>query len=121
MKKSFLFKYHLFLISLSICIGFYLLGFDYINPQNTEWLYAGDLSTYQLGWQFFRIDEWHFPIGMNPNYGIYLNNSIVFSDSIPFLTTSLEVVSFTYSISIICLYYLTTFKLFNNSKQQGET
>lgn len=85
MKKSFLFKYHLFLISLSICIGFYLLGFDYINPQNTEWLYAGDLSTYQLGWQFFRIDEWHFPIGMNPNYGIYLNNSIVFSDSIPFL------------------------------------
>jgi hypothetical protein len=83
-KKYSIFKYQIFLIITSISFCFYLLGPNYINPQNTEWLFNGDLSTYQLGWQFFRLDEWRFPLGMNPNYGIYLNSSVVFSDSRPF-------------------------------------
>jgi hypothetical protein len=82
-KKYSIFKYQIFLIITSISFCFYLLGPNYISPLNSEWLFNGDLSTYQLGWQFFRLDEWRFPLGINPNYGIYLNNSVVFSDSIP--------------------------------------
>lgn len=83
MKKNSTFKYQIFLIITSISFCFYLLGPNYISPLNSEWLFSGDLSTYQLGWQFFKLDEWRFPLGINPNYGIYLNSSVVFSDSIP--------------------------------------
>ncbi|MDA7752250.1 DUF6311 domain-containing protein [Candidatus Pelagibacter sp.] len=83
MKKYSTFKYQIFLIITSISFCFYLLGPNYISPLNSEWLFSGDLSTYQLGWQFFKLDEWRFPLGINPNYGIYLNSSVVFSDSIP--------------------------------------
>ena len=34
---------------------------------------------------FFKNDVWRFPLGSNPNYGIELGSSIVFSDSIPIL------------------------------------
>ena len=51
---------------------------------STNWLYgSGDLSNAQLGWKFFKDDAWRFPIGKNPNYGLELSNSIVFTDSIP--------------------------------------
>ena len=83
MKKYSIFKYQIFLIITSISFCFYLLGPNYISPLNSEWLFSGDLSTYQLGWQFFKLDEWRFPLGINPNYGIYLNSSVDFSDSIP--------------------------------------
>lgn len=83
MKKYSTFKYQIFLIITSISFCFYLLGPNYISPLNSEWLFSGDLSTYQLGWQFFKLDEWRFPLGINPNYGIYLNSSVVFSDSLP--------------------------------------
>jgi len=82
-KKYSTFKYQIFLIITSISFCFYLLGPNYISPLNSEWLFSGDLSTYQLGWQFFKLDEWRFPLGINPNYGIYLNSSVVFSDSLP--------------------------------------
>lgn len=61
------------------------MGPNYINPLNQTWLYNGDLSIYQLGWKFFRADVWQFPLGKNPNYGIYFGGSVVFSDSIPIL------------------------------------
>ena len=85
MKNYFFFKYQLIIILASILLFIYLLGLDFIKFSNYEWLYSGDLSTYHLGWKYFRNDVWRFPIGLNPNYGIYLNTSIIFSDSIPFL------------------------------------
>jgi len=84
-KNYFFFKYQLIIILASISLFIYLLGLDFIKFTNYEWLYSGDLSTYHLGWKYFRNDIWRFPIGLNPNYGIYLNTSIIFSDSIPFL------------------------------------
>lgn len=57
-----------------------------INPLNTEWLYNGsDLTTQQIGWYFFKNDYWRFPLGLNPNYGNDIGNTIVYSDSIPIL------------------------------------
>ena len=83
MKKFYLLNYHLLFLVISIISWVYLLGFDYINPTNVSWLNSGDLSTYQLGWEYFRNDKWRFPIGLNPNYGIYSDSNIVYSDSIP--------------------------------------
>ena len=71
-------------ISISFIFWLFLLGPEYISPLNQDWLYNGDLSIYQIGWKFFRDDIWRFPIGFNPNYGIYNGGSVVFSDSIPF-------------------------------------
>jgi len=84
-KNYFFFKYQLIIILATISLFIYLLGLDFIKFTNYEWLYSGDLSTYHLGWKYFKNDIWRFPIGLNPNYGIYLNTSIIFSDSIPFL------------------------------------
>ena len=82
-SNHFLLKYQLFITIISILLWVYLLGFDYIKPTKTEWLYSGDLSTYQIAWNFFKNDIWRFPIGSNPNFGIYYQGSMVFSDSIP--------------------------------------
>ena len=83
MKKTFFLKYQFFIIIISIIFWCYLLGFNFISPTNTDWLKLGDMSQTQLGWKFFRDDIWRFPIGSNPNYGIYFDGSVVFSDSIP--------------------------------------
>ena len=56
------------------------------SPFNADWLYSHvDLSTYQIGWYFFKNDQWRIPLGLNPNYGVDLKNTIIFSDSIPLL------------------------------------
>lgn len=46
----------------------------------------GDPATHWLGWQFFRnspLLQW--PLGANPDYGMEIGSSIIFSDSIPLL------------------------------------
>ena len=94
---------------------------------NETWLYNGDLSIYQLGWNFFKNDIWRFPLGLNPNYGIYYGGSIVFSDSIPILAFIFKIFkgllpeSFQYfSIWIlICIYlqiYLANKIIFHYTK-----
>ena len=84
MKKKKLLQQGIFIL-ISLLFWVYLLGPNYINPLNHSWLYNGDLSIYQLGWKFFKNDIWRFPLGANPDYGIYLGGSVIFSDSIPFL------------------------------------
>lgn len=76
-------KYQITILTISIIFWIYLLGINYISPLNIEWLSSGDLSTYQLGWQYFREDIWRFPLGINPNYGIYSDSNIIYSDSVP--------------------------------------
>ena len=83
MKKTLLLKYQFFIIFISTIFWCYLLGFNFINPLNDDWLYLGDFSQVQLGWKFFKNDVWRFPIGSNPNFGMYFDGSIIFSDSIP--------------------------------------
>ena len=94
MKKFYLSNYHLLFLAISIISWIYLLGFDYINPTNVSWLNSGDLSTYQLGWEYFRNDKWRFPIGLNPNYGIYSDSNIVYSDSIPIFAILFKLFNF---------------------------
>ena len=85
MKNNDIYKIHIFLLIISFLAGLYLLGLSNLNFQNKNWLYLGDLSTYQIGWEFFRNDSWRFPLGLNPNYGLDFGTSIVYTDSIPIL------------------------------------
>ena len=92
MKNYFFSKYQFFLFTISIIFFFYLLGHHYINFNNYDWLNSGgDISTSQIGWKFFKNDLWRFPLGLNPNYGIELGNSIVFTDSIPLFAITFKI------------------------------
>ena len=68
-----------------LCFGI-VCGFNALNPWNEQWLFGGgDATQHYLGWLFFRNSPWAWPPGLNLSYGIGLNNSIVFTDSIPLL------------------------------------
>lgn len=80
------------LISVILSVAcFYLVnGFEIVNPANIAWLCCGDPAQHYLGWVFFRNDVWHFPPGLNPNFGMELGSSIVYADAIPLLAIALK-------------------------------
>ena len=79
-KKILLVLFYLFL-SFFLTVNF--IGIDNIYFSNIDWLLgSGDKSNAQNGWKFFSQDNWHFPLGKNPNYGLDISTSIIFSDSI---------------------------------------
>ena len=69
---------------LGLSIAFVVAGPFILDPTNIAWLQSGDPATHNLGWVFFRFDEWRFPLGLNPHYGLGIGSSVVYSDSIPF-------------------------------------
>ena len=70
---------------LSIALSFLLLGGAVLNPSNIAWLQFGDMAQSYLGWSFFSNSPWAIPLGSNPDFGLQLSSSIVYSDSIPIL------------------------------------
>jgi hypothetical protein len=58
-----------------------------VIPTNIAWLTNGpeDPTKFFLGWHYFRNHDWSFPLGANPNYGLELGSSIVYSNSNPLL------------------------------------
>ena len=83
MKSYKIYTNQLLLLIISFLITLYLFGLNNFNFSNKDWLYLGDLSQYQISWEFFRNDIWRFPIGSNPNYGLDIANSIIYTDTIP--------------------------------------
>lgn len=81
-------KYNYYLILISLIFGFFLtsltLGLSNLSPTNIDWISSHDTKSDFLALKFFINDEWHFPVGLNPNYGD-ITNSIVFSGAVPFL------------------------------------
>jgi len=69
----------------------FLLAIYFVGPNNfffnrVDWLYgSGDLTNAQLSLKYFLNDEWRFPLGKNPNYGLEISNSIIYTDNIPLL------------------------------------
>lgn len=84
-----------FLIPIAFGIAAFILvvGINPLNPTNIAWLSGQDPSQHYLGWSFFRQTPWTNPIGLNPNYGLDISNSIVFSDSIPWMAFLFKVIS----------------------------
>ncbi|TLS17847.1 MAG: hypothetical protein FDZ72_12165 [Betaproteobacteria bacterium] len=61
-----------------------IVGFGVLDTSNILWLTTvSDTTTHYLGWVFYRNDGWHWPPGLNPNYGLEYSSSVIFSDSIP--------------------------------------
>ena len=62
----------------------FLLAIYFVGPNNfffnkVDWLYgSGDLTNAQLSLKYFLNDEWRFPLGKNPNYGLEISNSIIY-------------------------------------------
>ena len=84
LKKS---QFHwLWLLSALFGAGvfFMVLGPLVLDPSNIGWLAGGfDPTQHYLGWAFFRQSPWTLPLGLNPNFGLDISSSIVYSDSIP--------------------------------------
>jgi putative flippase GtrA len=70
-----------------VIIFFALTRGSILDPRNIDWLLrASDPATSFVGWRFFRQSPvFQVPFGANPNYGMEIGSSVVFSDSIPLL------------------------------------
>jgi len=61
-----------------------VVGLGILNPRNIGWLLADfDMTLEYLGWAFYRYGPWTFPIGLNPNFGLDISSSIIYSNSLP--------------------------------------
>ena len=61
-----------------------VVGLGILNPRNVNWLLADfDMTLEYLGWAFYRYGPWTFPIGVNPNFGLDISSSIIYSNSLP--------------------------------------
>ncbi len=83
-SKSFLWPF--IAVLPGVAAFFFLTAGVILRPTYTRWLMEGDPATHFLGWQFFRhSDFFQWPLGANPDYGMALGSSIVFTDAIPLL------------------------------------
>jgi hypothetical protein len=83
-------------VALGTALFLALGGLTILSPSSLGWLMRGllDPPTYQLGWEFFRHTPWaQFPLGANPDYGMALGSSIVFSDSLPLFALPFKLLS----------------------------
>ena len=72
--------------ALGAAVFFLIIGPNALDPRNSAWLTGGfDPTQHYLGWVFYRYSPWTLPLGLNPNFGLDISSSIVYSDSIPLL------------------------------------
>lgn len=76
-------------------MSFYqVVGLRVLDFSNILWLTtSSDTFTQYLGWEFFRKDNWHWPLGANPRYGLEFSSSVIFSDSIPLVSIPLKLLA----------------------------
>ena len=62
---------------------------------HVSWIYTTgrDPLQHQLGWEFFRIEPWRFPLGMIKNYGYPYGTTVTFMDSIPLFAFFFKLIS----------------------------
>ena len=71
-----------------------LVGPSVLNPRNIAWLLSGfDMTLEYLGWAFYRYGPWTFPIGMNPQFGLDISSSIIYSNSLPLIAPFFKLLS----------------------------
>jgi hypothetical protein len=81
-------------IFLGVGAFFTVMGPFALDPQNIAWLASSDdIAQHYLGSVFFRYSPWTLPLGLNPNFGLEISSSIVFSDSIPIMAFLLKLLN----------------------------
>jgi len=70
-----------------------IYGAKILDPAFIEWRMHGDAAQHFLGWHFFRSEPWHFPLGLIKSFQYPHGTSVVYTDSIPFLTIPLKLFS----------------------------
>ena len=79
-----LIKYFIFfLISLTLTIFFVGIENFWFNKTNWAFLWFRRFNKCSIKLAVFSNDIWRFPLGKNPNYGLEISNSIIFTDNIP--------------------------------------
>tara|TARA_B100000315_G_scaffold257188_1_gene305182 strand:- start:627 stop:2729 length:2103 start_codon:yes stop_codon:yes gene_type:complete len=69
-------------LTIGLVLTIFFLGYENIGLTKTNWIIKYDTISDFLALKFFLNDQWHFPLGLNSNYGD-LTNSIVFSGAVP--------------------------------------
>lgn len=85
-----------FYIPIILGVTFFCLvvGIGPLDPHNLSWIFGRfDPPKDYLGWAFYRNTPWTSPIGANPNYGIDIGSSIVYSDSVPIMAIFFKLLS----------------------------
>ena len=91
MIKKINFKIHILFILISLGLTIILFGLENFKFTSIGWITYGDMISDQLAWKFFYNDNWHFPLGKNPNFGIEIGNSIIFKGAVPLLSIIFKV------------------------------
>ena len=86
MIKKIKYKIQIFFILVSLALTIILFGPENFRFTNISWISYYDMIGHQVAWKFFYNDIWHFPLGKNPNYGIDIGSSIVFTEAVPLLS-----------------------------------
>lgn len=53
-------------------------GWSTLNPRNYQWI-SGDNTSGYLAQLFYISDQWRFPLAANPNFGLELSTSLIYS------------------------------------------
>lgn len=64
-----------------------VLGLEKVNPFFTQWLLlpGSDYSYHYLAWEYFKDSDWSWPVGKITGYAYPMENSVMYTDSIPLL------------------------------------
>jgi hypothetical protein len=87
------------LFFLSTLIGLlwflFLYGHYPLHFTNVSWIYklGGDTFQHQIGWEWFRQEPWHFPLGRINAYGYPYGTTLGFTDSIPLFAIPFKILA----------------------------
>ena len=63
----------------------YFYDWSILNSYFYDWMLGGDASVHFFGFNFFKQEAWHWPLGLIEKLNYPLGTSIVYTDSIPWL------------------------------------
>ena len=98
---------------LSVYCSYFILGNSFFSFTDNSWINSIDMVQDLVSWEFFKNDNWKFPIGMNPNYGMDISNSVVFTGSIAIFAVFFKIINFILpeNFHYFNLWYFTCFFL----------
>lgn len=80
-------------ILLTIVLFDISLDLRIIDPTNIRWVMDAyhDWGQHYLGWAYFRVEPWTFPLGEISNYNYPVGSNVGYTDSIPFLAVFFKI------------------------------